>query len=186
MEMQPRGKSQTGQQKEKKNGWPEEGGHFLHRPWIPPSGDKNCKLALPSPRLPSPRAPPFLGELKVCWTMAFGAPTCPCHLKALPTLYATRFSLTELLAPTSHLQLLPATFCPAWLPFACMTPSGCRAKLSSFWKSCQHAFEPSQLWVRNIHDFRPNLSWGPCPSFLGSSHLQAFSTLATSFSTTQV
>lgn len=64
VEMQPRGKSQTGQQKEKKNGWPEEGGHFLHRPWIPPSGDKNAELVLPNPRLPSPRAQPFLGELK--------------------------------------------------------------------------------------------------------------------------
>lgn len=62
MEMRPRGKSQTGQQKRKKNGWPEEGGHFLHRPWIPPSGDKNSGLALPSPRLPSPKDQPFLGS----------------------------------------------------------------------------------------------------------------------------
>lgn len=76
MEMQPRGKSQTGQQKEKKNGWPEEGGHFLHRPWIPPSGDKNSELVLPSPGLPSPRAQPFLGELKAGWTKAFEAPAC--------------------------------------------------------------------------------------------------------------
>lgn len=166
MEMRPRGKSQTGQQKGKKNGWPEEGGHFLHRPWIPPSGDKNSELALPSPT-PLPQRSALLKEPKVCWTMAFEAPACPCHLNVLPTLHTRHFSLTGLLVPSSHLQPLPAIPCPALLLFACMTPSGCGVKPPSSWKSSRHAFEPSQLWVRNIHEFRPNLSWTPSPVSLG-------------------
>ena len=55
------GKSQTGSRR-KKNGWPEEGGHFLHRPWIPPSGDKNSEWPCPASDSPSPELSPSLGS----------------------------------------------------------------------------------------------------------------------------
>lgn len=64
---------------------------------------KTASWPCPAPDSPPPELSLSLRELKVCWTMAFEAPTCPCHLHALSTLYATHFSLTELLAPRSHI-----------------------------------------------------------------------------------
>ena len=83
VEMRPREKANgAAERKKKKYGWPEEGGHFLHRPWIPPSGDKNSEWPCPAPDSALPHAQPFLGASEASWTKAFKAPACPPQLCA--------------------------------------------------------------------------------------------------------
>lgn len=82
VEMRPREKANGAAERKKKYGWPEEGGHFLHRPWIPPSGDKNSERPCPAPDSALPHAQPFLGASEASWTKAFEAPACPPQLCA--------------------------------------------------------------------------------------------------------
>ena len=79
------GRKPTGQQKgKKKNGWPEEGGHFLQRPWIPPSGDKNSEWPCPA-RTPLPPRSALPRGVRGLLDKGLRGPCCPPQLRASRT-----------------------------------------------------------------------------------------------------